>query len=1499
MLLKRGQGHGTNEFDAEELQSDPRNNRILINMAVMDSLLRAGEQGSPISDKHLVVTDVIGTDGDPRSKVSDNLKGLALTRVNHRSLEEISLKDLLPALLGAEPEGDQSEGSGTMTYSGSDCSSSKSAPGSLLYSSPSSAVSSCSRHTPGSCQSNVTSGSSLASCHDVCGSGAVSTLVFAEVQKTVSANEPNSLGKCERLDLQPSSPPSEYSFSNSSMRAHGNPPQRVEAKGQDLHGDQMIPRHAMQSNTETSMRPEITIEYRVASAYGRKPASTTCDTTEQGFERADLGGKDGDLCSSISKMRLARQERHTDLQRRAASLKRTLRLGEYSSPAHTSALDAGTSASTSSSTCSSSSSRPSSPCCFDFAAGAPVLTPLSNLVCAESSNEDKAGVQERVLDDEKEVAQAGIKFLKATAQVSPDLEIGFEQVLPYLLGCGFSQAQCQEILSEMSHPDKSDAEGEGIAAASGEAGQMQSEAGGGRSDDEEGREHAKDAKDGGEEEDEEDEGEEGVGDEEVVKLQIKELSRKMALIQATIMREEVLKKRERALEEKEKRVIAQEEALMAAISALSKSHVPEEMARVVPSESADVAAQRVGFSPGKDKDCASLQAELAPRVHAGNGNAQMIRRRLVSRHDFVLSKIRLGVTASRRLKGGDSPSSSRSHTYASLMPVHANPCSSTVSAGRGMSSPLAPPQHLMHDIDEQQGAASGWREEGAGSQGNHLPGSGFTNQPPAPATHGSGCSSVGICWLGVVALLVLIALPAKMHSACGMEARFARWITAARQTGPALAGESRWRDWKRDDVVHGADAFRHAVTVTISTDRERHDSYPAYAVAHHNSGDPGRAGYHVEDYIYVRGSLTFNQPSAARFSSLTSDTSLTDEMAPIATNARQMGPGKEQEKEEKEEEEKEEEDCHSNILKNEAGSHLKSAGEEDDVQKLKSGDAVQRLPPASSELFVGSDWHSSLGDGRAQQEEWRWEGGEAQLCAPSRVRDRSELSVDTPREIVSKKEWHSLVEHVWTDRKGAAATGSHSAYQSVKSVDTVVVELQGELAGLGGELKGQCRELKASRARADVFEEKLEGLNRSHVEAGDQMRELTSQVKELLARFEQLKEAGVCGNEPRKHLGRELKRRQARNTRNKKCSAIAEQDSTALLLARDGAADSAIGGAFEYGNSSMPDTGCNMTVSSGRPFQTRPFTISLKTSKAAAKLAAEGLLANATGGPWCQHLATSRNMQVHAHEEQRKLRPKCARQMALSSVWADEAVLTASMAAAEKLHLSRPERQRRIASPPPPLLLLLLLLLLKSRLRQAAAVHGFGATVKLASYHRQWTSNEVEAIKFRSNGGVDAAASALSSGWHPLAYSSGGDGSRIPRAASVEQSRSLDEKLFEEKPRLLHREITGGFGIHGFCVAGAPLMLAAGDLGKARTETVTALRRFIGVNGLVEDGREGGHGAKGGQRGHEVDGNKGDARTGGVKEAVGVSRGSQSISSYVKLVLLKVSRPQPPTLNPA
>ena len=90
---------------------------------------------------------------------------------------------------------------------------------------------------------------------------------------------------------------------------------------------------------------------------------------------------------------------------------------------------------------------------------------------------------ERSLEDEAEVAKAGIKFLRATAAVRPDHEIGFEEVLPYLLSCGFSQAQCRDILAEMCLSNCSAEEGEEVAAASEGVDEKQSVARASRGDD--------------------------------------------------------------------------------------------------------------------------------------------------------------------------------------------------------------------------------------------------------------------------------------------------------------------------------------------------------------------------------------------------------------------------------------------------------------------------------------------------------------------------------------------------------------------------------------------------------------------------------------------------------------------------------------------------------------------------------------------------------------------------------------------------------------------------------------------------------------------------------------------------------------------------------------------------------------------------------------------------------------------------------------------------------
>ena len=52
--------------------------------------------------------------------------------------------------------------------------------------------------------------------------------------------------------------------------------------------------------------------------------------------------------------------------------------------------------------------------------------------------------------DTAAVAQAGLHFLSATSHVASDLEVRFDQVLPYLRHSGFSPKQCDDIWMEMS-----------------------------------------------------------------------------------------------------------------------------------------------------------------------------------------------------------------------------------------------------------------------------------------------------------------------------------------------------------------------------------------------------------------------------------------------------------------------------------------------------------------------------------------------------------------------------------------------------------------------------------------------------------------------------------------------------------------------------------------------------------------------------------------------------------------------------------------------------------------------------------------------------------------------------------------------------------------------------------------------------------------------------------------------------------------------------------------
>ena len=57
--------------------------------------------------------------------------------------------------------------------------------------------------------------------------------------------------------------------------------------------------------------------------------------------------------------------------------------------------------------------------------------------------EEKGGeeVKECCGGGDKGGSKAGIKFLRATRHVSPDLEVDAEHVRPYLRRCGFSEAQ--------------------------------------------------------------------------------------------------------------------------------------------------------------------------------------------------------------------------------------------------------------------------------------------------------------------------------------------------------------------------------------------------------------------------------------------------------------------------------------------------------------------------------------------------------------------------------------------------------------------------------------------------------------------------------------------------------------------------------------------------------------------------------------------------------------------------------------------------------------------------------------------------------------------------------------------------------------------------------------------------------------------------------------------------------------------------------------------------
>ena len=164
------------------------------------------------------------------------------------------------------------------------------------------------------------------------------------------------------------------------------------------------------------------------------------------------------LCRSLLQMRHSRQERQSALGRRSKALKKSLQ-EHYSM-----LVEASRNATPVSSVSSSSSSPPSpheSPCS--------ALSPSESLRRGTDGGElslsslrivprplgDSFGAYHEEGDDAdaEAVRQAGLHFLSATSAISSDAEVGFQDVLPFLLRSGFSEAHCADIFMEMCGVD--------------------------------------------------------------------------------------------------------------------------------------------------------------------------------------------------------------------------------------------------------------------------------------------------------------------------------------------------------------------------------------------------------------------------------------------------------------------------------------------------------------------------------------------------------------------------------------------------------------------------------------------------------------------------------------------------------------------------------------------------------------------------------------------------------------------------------------------------------------------------------------------------------------------------------------------------------------------------------------------------------------------------------------------------------------------------------------